>query len=53
MDCLGVCFGNYTENCQLDMISDHLEDSAYIYLSLDQFETDVNLTIVNLCDSYK
>ena len=35
------------------MISDHLEDSAYIYLSLDQFETDVNLTIVNLCDSYK
>lgn len=34
------------------MKSDHTEDSAFIYLSLNQYETDVNLTILNTCGDY-
>ena len=49
LDCLGVCFGNYTENCLLDMRMNSTEIDAVIDLSKGKTETIVQFEIVNEC----
>ena len=49
LDCLGVCFGNYTENCLLEMRLNSTEIDAIIDLTKSETETIVQFEIANEC----
>ena len=51
MDCLGVCFGNYTENCLLNLKMNLTEIDAIIDLTKSETETTVQFEITNECMS--
>lgn len=52
MDCLGVCFGNYTQDCAIEMHSDSTEGMAMFDLEKGETQQFVNLTITNQSDRF-